>query len=149
MSIPERSPLLILDTHVWIWLVNGDERIREAGFLATIEQAVSNSTIKIPAICLWEVSMLAARGRITLAESTLTWLLNAAAAPGVSIFPLTPEIAYESTVLPGIFPGDPADRMIVATARAANGILLTFDKLILKYSQAGFVRCLMPHTGTA
>jgi len=144
MSIPKRSPLLILDTHVWIWLINGDERIRESGFLEAVDRAVQDSSIKIPAICLWEVSMLAAKRRITLAESTLEWLIHASSAPGVSIFPLTPAIAHESTALPGLFHGDPADRMIVATARNVNGTLLTFDKLILKYAQAGHVNCIIP-----
>ncbi len=144
MPIPKRSSPLILDTHVWIWLINGDERIREAGFLEIVDRARQDSSIKIPAICLWEVAMLAAKRRITLAESTREWLIHASSAPGVSIFPLTPEIAHESSTLPGLFHGDPADRMIVATARSVNGTLLTFDKLILQYARAGYVNCVMP-----
>lgn len=132
--------MLILDTHVWIWLINGNPEIERFGFLSVINKAMKDRAVKIPAVCLWEVSMLASRNRIVVAENTLDWLRKASSAPGISIHPLTPEIAYESTVLPGSFHGDPADRMIVATARLLDGTLLTRDKEMLKYSQKNYVR---------
>ncbi len=88
--------------------------------------------------------MLVAKQRIILHENTLDWLKNATSAPGISIYPISPEVAYESTILPGNFHGDPADRMIVATARINNGTLLTFDKEIITYSQYGYVKILKP-----
>ncbi|HPJ44353.1 MAG TPA: type II toxin-antitoxin system VapC family toxin [Spirochaetota bacterium] len=136
--------MFILDTHVWIWLINGDEKIRKAGFLTSINNALKNHSIIIPAICTWEISMLVAKNRISLTENTLEWINKASSAPGISIFPLSPEVAYESTILPGEFHGDPADRMIVATARITNGTLLTFDKQIINYAKKGYVKLQTP-----
>ena len=58
--------MLVLDTHIWIWLLNGDERIKKAGFIPNIQMAVKTSSIKIASISLWEVAMLAIRGKIFL-----------------------------------------------------------------------------------
>lgn len=136
--------MLILDTHVWIWLINGDPSIKKAGFLPAINKAEKEKSIKIPAICLWEVSMLCAKERLTFKENTLDWINKALAAPGIGLYPLTPEISYESSNLPGNFHGDPADRMIVATARILDGTLLTFDEKILNYAREGYVKVIEP-----
>jgi len=132
--------MIILDTHIWIWLINGDEKVGKPSILNLIKKSVKNSNIFIPAICLWEVVMIASKKRISLNEDTLGWIKKASSAPGISVYPLTAEIAYESTKLPGSFHGDPADRIIVATARVTNGTLITFDKQILNYSKAGFIK---------
>jgi len=134
------SEILVLDTHVWIWLLNGDKIIEKSGFLQHINKGVKNHSIKIPAISLWEVSMLSLKSRIVLSENTLEWLKTALGAPGISIQPITPEIAYESTMLPDNFHGDPADRLIVATTRILNATLLTLDKKILEYSKKGYIK---------
>jgi PIN domain nuclease of toxin-antitoxin system len=136
--------MLIFDTHVWIWLINGDKKITESGLLPAINRAVRDQGIKIPAICAWEVSMLAAKGRITLIGNTLDWIKSALSAPGIDLYPLTPEVAYESSNLPGDFHGDPADRIIVANARIVQGTLLTFDQKILDYAESGYVNVLKP-----
>jgi len=136
--------MIVLDTHVWIWLINGDEKIQKAKFLDEINKAVKSHLIKVPAICTWEVSMLVAKNRIVLSENTLDWIHKALSAPGISICPLTPEIAYESANLPGNCHGDPADRMIIASTRILNATLLTFDSKILEYSEEGFVKVLKP-----
>ena len=88
--------------------------------------------------------MLAAKNRITLTGNTLDWINEALSGPGISIYPLTPEIAYESSNLPGDFHGDPADRMIVASARILDGTLLTFDNRILAYSREGYFNVIEP-----
>lgn len=136
--------MLILDTHIWIWAINGDEKIQKSGFLNQIQKSVKNNTIFISAISLWEVAMLVSKGRLILSENTLAWINNASSAPGLSVQPLTPEIAFESTILPDNFHGDPADRLIVATARVLNATLLTFDQEILKYAKKGYVNILKP-----
>ncbi|HLP48024.1 MAG TPA: type II toxin-antitoxin system VapC family toxin [Candidatus Kapabacteria bacterium] len=136
--------MLILDTHIWIWLVSGDEKIKKAGFLEAINKASQKNLIKIPAICAWEVSMLVAKKRIQLLGNTLDWLNKALLAPGISLFPLSSTVAYESANLPGGFHGDPADRMIVASARILNGTLVTLDRKILKYAEAGYVNVIIP-----
>jgi PIN domain nuclease of toxin-antitoxin system len=140
--------MIVLDTHIFIWLINGNEEIIDSGYLTHINKAVKDDSIVVPAISLWEISMLAAKQRIILHENTLDWLKNASSAPGISVYPLSPEVAYESTILPGAFHGDPADRIIVATARIIDGTLLTFDKEIIRYSQNGYVKAIKPkHPG--
>jgi len=136
--------MLILDTHIWIWAINGDEKIQKSGFLNQIQKSVKNNNIFISAISLWEVAMLVSKGRLKLSENTLEWINNASSAPGLSIQPLTPEIAFESTILPDNFHGDPADRLIVATTRVLNATLLTFDQEIIEYSKKGYVNILTP-----
>lgn len=136
--------MIVLDTHTWIWTINGDEKILKSGFLKIIEEHSRNHTIFIPAICIWELSMLVSKGRVILSENTQEWIFQASSAPGMSIYPLSPEVSYESTVLPGEFHGDPADRMIVATARVLGATLLTLDKQILKYGAKGYVKVLKP-----
>lgn len=136
--------MLILDTHVFIWLINGNKLLQKTGLLTHIQKAAKKSSIYIPAISLWEISMLVSKNRITLSENTIDWIKNATSAPGISIFPLSPEVAYESTILPGEFHADPADRMIVATARILDWTLVTFDKRIINYGKHGYVKILSP-----
>ena len=136
--------MLILDTHTWIWLMTGDEKIKKSGFLMEIEKAAKTNAIKIPAICVWELSMLEAKRRISFNQNTKDWIISALSAPGIGLLPLTPEIAYESAHLPGDFHGDPADRIIVASSRISEGMLLTFDKKILEYAKEGYVKVLAP-----
>lgn len=132
--------MLVLDTHVWVWLALGDERIREEGMLPMIKKHAKTSSIHISSISLWEVAMLVSRNRIAVAGSSIDWVNRAVAMPGLSVHPLTAEIACDSVSLPGDFHGDPADRLIVATARRHDAILLTVDKKIIDYGKRGFVR---------
>ncbi|MCX7073180.1 MAG: type II toxin-antitoxin system VapC family toxin [Gammaproteobacteria bacterium] len=131
---------LVLDTHALIWLVDGREGVFSAAMLERIERAARKSEVLIPAIVFWEIAMLDARGRIQLSRSCIAWCEQVQARPGVSIVPLTPAISIDSTRLPGNFHSDPADRMIVATARAENAVLLSNDQKILDYAATGSVR---------
>jgi PIN domain nuclease of toxin-antitoxin system len=136
------TAMLMLDTHIWLWLMNGDERIKKSGYIPAIQRAAKASAVKIASISLWEAAMLSARGKITLEAGALAWIKNALAAPGITVCPMTPEIAVESTQLPGKFHGDPADMIIVASARILNATLLTFDKQILHYAEGAYVKTL-------
>ena len=79
--------------------------------------------------------MLEAKGRIQLKMSCVEWVKQALATPGLSLYPLTPEIAIEASRLPGRFHGDPADRILLATARIINARLLTKDERLLDYGR--------------
>ena len=136
------EPLLLLDTHVWIWLLNGEARLRNTAALAAIEKAVPLAALRLSAISLWEIGMLEAKGRLSLPMDCLSWTTEALSAPGLSLLPLSAEIAITSSHLPGQFHGDPADRLIVASARAHNATLVTADKGILAYGKQGHVRVL-------
>ena len=127
---------LLLDTHVWLWLVAGSADLTTEARL-TIDEAAAAGTLRIAAISLWEIALLASRGRIVLGKSIGLWLEEALADPGPVIDPLSPQIAVESYALPDVFHRDPADRLIVATARVANATLMTRDQRILDYAARG------------
>jgi PIN domain nuclease of toxin-antitoxin system len=130
----------VLDTHVWIWMLDGAESELSAATIASIEEAGGRADLVVPAISVWELAMLEAKGRIVLSRSIDEWVRAALTAPGLRLADLTPEIALESTRLPGAPHGDPADRMIVATARVLGGTLVTCDDRILAYGAEGHVR---------
>jgi PIN domain nuclease of toxin-antitoxin system len=128
--------VLLLDTHVWLWLVAGSSDLSTEARNA-INRATAAGTLRIAAISLWEVALLASHGRIVLGKSIGLWLEEALAEPGPGIDPLSPQIAIESYALPEAFHRDPADRLIVATARVANASLMTRDRRILDYAARG------------
>ncbi len=136
--MPDPAPGVVLDTHAWIWLIEGDRRF-SAKALTAIKEAAAQGNLFVPAISVWEVAMLEAKGRLVFAMPCDRWVTAALAAPGVSFAPLTPDIAIESCRLPGQFHGDPADRMIVATARIVGAALATRDRRIVAYGTEGHV----------
>lgn len=119
---------VLLDTHVWIWWVTGQETLTHAELEALGELAESER-LAISAISLWEAQMLHARGRLRLEIPFATWLLQAAAPP-VAVVPLDVSVMLALNELPSSFHGDPADRIIVATARARDLPLATRDRVI-------------------
>jgi PIN domain nuclease of toxin-antitoxin system len=133
MPNPERA--LLLDTHVWLWLMIGEGDMKPSAVRA-MEEGASRGLLRVSAISVWEVAMLEAKGRIRLSKDCLSWVNEALRAPGVALATLTPEVAVESSRLPGTFHGDPADRILVATARREGAILLTRDERILAYGKA-------------
>jgi len=131
---------LVLDTHVWIWVMEGTTGELSTATVRLIEEAAAGSALVVSAISVWEVAMLEKRGRITLSRSIEEWTRAALTAPGIRLVDLSPEIALESACLPGDPHGDPADRIIVATTRVLGGTLVTRHKQILRYASTGHVR---------
>lgn len=122
----------LLDTHVWLWYMNGNKELsRHARDM--IAEAIRNRKIFIAAISLWEVAMLEQKKRIAMQIPCLEWINRSIELTHLQIIELTPEIAVESCHLPGSFHGDPADKLIVASARIENMTLVTKDKTILSY----------------
>lgn len=138
---------VVLDTHVWIWAVEGDRAQLGAGAIDELEAASLRGGVLVSAISVWEVAMLEAKGRLTLSRPLEEWVRAALRAPGVTLLPLSPEIAVESTRLPGSPHGDPADRILVASARVAGARLATRDEGILRYAADGHVRVLDARPG--
>jgi len=124
---------LLLDTHTWIWLVMGESL--SADTVQEIEQAAQTCTLLLSAISLWELGMLVAKGRLELHQPLEQWAQQALDLPGLKLAPLLPAIALNSSFLSGIFHGDPADRLIVATALHYQAKLLTRDAKMLDYAQ--------------
>jgi len=134
MSSVSEEPLL-LDTHYWIWLESGEfERVPQRLRIA-IQEAAGAGALLLSAISVWELALLKANGKIAINAPCEDWVRDALATPGLSLVPLTPEIAIDSTRLPGEFHGDPADRIIMATARRHRARLLTRDQKMLSYAR--------------
>lgn len=141
--MPDQSAgALVLDTHVWLWAVEGSQHELAAQAIAEIDGASRRGEILVSAISVWEVAMLEAKGRISLSRPVEDWVRSALRAPGIRLLPLTPEIAFESTRLPGSVHGDPADRILVSSARLVGGRLATRDRTILGYARGGHVAVL-------
>ncbi|MGH6953590.1 MAG: type II toxin-antitoxin system VapC family toxin [Alphaproteobacteria bacterium] len=137
----EPSGRLVLDTHVWLWLASDAAQLSAQAHDA-IERAATDGALHVAAISTWEAAMLDARGRIALAMPCGEWVEEALAVPGLSLAPLSPQIAVESCRLPGRLHDDPVDRMIIATARLLDATLVTRDARILRYGLDGHVRAL-------
>ncbi len=114
-----------------VWWVHGHERLSDAHTRLLAES--EDDGIGVAVISCREVAKLVEVGRLALPCPVGEWLEQALDYPGVSLLPLTPEIAVESTRLPGTFHRDPADQLIVATARVHGLQLLTTDSKILDY----------------
>ncbi len=130
---------VLLDTHVWVWLMEGRAGLRSEA-VELMERAGEESFLRVSVISAWEVGMLEARGRLRFDIPCEDWVEQAFGLPGLSLMPLTPLICVRSSRLPGVFHGDPADRLIVATARELGAVLLTRDDPILQYAALGHVR---------
>ena len=127
------SRLVLLDTHVWIWFMTGDKQASSPKLIQFMNEKMLQSAIRVSVISVWEVGMLEAKGRIALPYSCLEWVQKALEAPGFGLESLTPEIAIQSSRLPGDFHGDPADRILLATAASSKAVLVTRDREILSY----------------
>ena len=130
---------ILLDTHVLIWLLAGNPRLG-APARSLIQQAAADNALLVSAITPWEIAMLVSKGRLALDRDVGEWLGAALALPGIRLAPLAPEIAVASTRLPGDLHADPADRIIAATARHIDAVLVTEDQRLLDYGQRGHLR---------
>lgn len=124
--------MTILDTHIWIWLVTGDPRLLQ-DYTDYIQENEADG-LGVCAISCWEVAKLVERSRIKLSLPVSDWLTAALAYPGIRLLDLSPEVSVESTQLPGAFHRDPADQIIVATARLYACPLVTMDRQIQAYA---------------
>ena len=130
--------MIVLDTHVLVWWVHGGEQLTQAQ--REIITANEADLIGVSAISCWEVAKLVEYGRLELPCSLEEWFEQALSYPGTQVLALTPEIAIESTRLPGEFHRDPADQIIAATARVYGCPLVTSDEKILNYPHVTTIR---------
>lgn len=136
------SERLLLDTHVWIWLMSGDARAERSRALKRIERASAENRLDLSWVSIWETAMLEARGRIVLPVPISEWVRRALDAPGIRLADLHPNILIESTHLPEGFHADPMDCILVATARYFNATLVTADRKILAYARRRHLKAL-------
>ncbi len=129
--------MIILDTHIWVWWNQDSPQLTEF-YKEVIENSRADG-IGISSISLIEISRLVERGRIILPKPLEEWFSIALAEEGVLLIPITPAIAIEAYSLPGDFHKDPADRIIVATARVYNCPLVTVDQNIIVYPHVSLI----------
>ena len=123
--------MILLDTHTWIWSYSAD-KLLSLRAKRIIKNTPANQRA-IASISIWEFAMMSAKGRITVKVSPEQWLENAIHKTGIRIFDIDSKVALESCNLPGKFHRDPADRIIVATARIHNVTLVTKDQKMIDY----------------
>jgi PIN domain nuclease of toxin-antitoxin system len=126
--------MIVLDTHTWIWWVSAPDQLSAAAASAI----ASAKRIGIAAISCWEFVMLCHKGRIAVAIPPLDWMEQSLAANNIDRLDLTPQIAAGAYDLGRSFQGDPADRLIVATAVVHAATLVTKDDHI---RNSGAVAC--------
>lgn len=126
--------MVVLDTHAWIWSTDDPTRLSP-----TVRDAIADADpIGVSAISSWEVGMLALSGRLTFDRDVSRWIHQALGQPGIAALPIGPKVALDAALLESEgFVGDPADRLIYATARDAGAVLVTRDARLREYDPRG------------
>jgi PIN domain nuclease of toxin-antitoxin system len=132
---------LLLDTCAAVWLLE-KEPISDAAADALNDALDNGVPVYVSPITSWEIGLLSARGRLPLTMAPLAWFSSLLTVPGMKLADLSAGIFVESSLLPGHPPKDPADRIILATAREVGLRVLTRDKQLLNYAEQGHVQAL-------
>ncbi|MDQ2681361.1 MAG: type II toxin-antitoxin system VapC family toxin [Candidatus Eremiobacteraeota bacterium] len=133
------SPIL-LDTHVAMWAVGAE--LPKAAW-SVIDAAAERGELLISPITAWEIGVLVQKNRLTLTTPLDEYVRALFGRPGVVTAALTPAVALASTTLPGTLHGDPADRILVATAAAFGADLVTRDRRLHEYARTTkHIRCI-------
>ena len=121
----------LLDTHVWIWARENPANVPQG--VRKLILSPASMPLGLSEISPWEAAKKASARKLTLSAPVRQWLTDAVQAPFVRLLPLSIDVAYEANHLPGEFHRDPADQIIVATARQHDLTLITADRRILAY----------------
>lgn len=133
--------MIVVDTHVLVWAVEGDRRIGERA-LSLINRERAQDGVSVSPMTIWEASMLVDKDRLALSRPVAGWFDLVLDSPGLRLAQISPAMAVDAGSLPGGIHGDPADRMIIATARALGCPVLTADRKILAYAKAGHLHAI-------
>jgi PIN domain nuclease of toxin-antitoxin system len=132
-SLNTEIPLVLLDTHIAIWMTQGNPRLKKRE--ALLQAAYEQEKLFLSAISAWEIGMLATKGRIDLPASPQQWFAEFVSKFSIQVIDVTADIALHSSFMLNKIHGDPADRIIVATCHKHDALLLTADKQILSWSK--------------
>lgn len=124
---------LLLDTHALVWWVSSPEVLSRKANSAIEKTLTEETPIYASCISVWEIGMLIAKGRLTLPASLAEWVRALEAIPLLRFVPVDNPIAIDTLHLPDFDHPDPADRMIVATARSLSATLVTKDAILRRY----------------
>lgn len=133
--------MILLDTHVLMWIVEDNGRLRRRG-RELAEAAAAEQAVLVSVISFWEIGLLIAKGRLSLSRSLAAFAADLAGNDAFTIVPVNSGCAVEAGSLPGGIHGDPGDRILVATARQFACPILTADKPILDYAAEGHVQAI-------
>lgn len=138
-----RTSALLLDTHIWLWTLDGTRGMMSEAAMALVAGAAADGRLFVSDMSFWEVSLKAAKGKLTLPIDSTLWLERAARAPGIQLLPVTRDALIQGTRLPGELHGDPVDRILLAQAQLRGLSLLTCDHMIVEYAarQVGVPVC--------
>jgi PIN domain nuclease of toxin-antitoxin system len=125
------SEMIVLDTHIWFWLMSQDFGRFPADWRDVIETAPQ---VGVSAICCYEITLAYQRGRLALPCAPAEWFQDALEPSGIMLLPITPEIACQATDLSPVH-RDPFDRLIIATALAYDARLASVDRLFPQYPE--------------
>lgn len=127
----------VLDTHAWMWWVNGDRRLSGRARTA-IKRASTRAELFLSMYSIWELATKVEKGQLALDRPLDEWLDLALSAEGLQVAEVTRSVLVDSCRLPQPFHGDPADQIIVATSRSLSATLITRDSRLRDYAH---VRC--------
>jgi PIN domain nuclease of toxin-antitoxin system len=129
--------VILLDTHPLIWFTQGHKDLGPKA-RQIVQRSLDRDEARVSPITFWETSMLVNKGRLALGRSVQEWA-QAVLGKGIILAEVSPHIAIGAGDLPRGIHGDPADRIIIATARTLGCPILTADRKILSYASAGHV----------
>ncbi len=132
---------MLLDTCAAIWLME-DAEIAEPALDRLLRAERSGEKVQVSPITAWEIGLLSSRGRLIASASPHKWFSALLDLPQIALAEMPPQVLVASSLLPGKPPRDPADRIIAATAREFGLAVMTRDRALLAYSEAGHMRAL-------
>lgn len=121
--------MIVLDTHAWVWYASEDPLLSKRAK----ERIYRAAALGVHPVSCWEVAMLSSSGRLKFNVEVAKWIEHALERPKIELLPFTPAAAIRAAGLGGSFPGDPADRFIVATALEMQVPVVTRDQRITKW----------------
>ena len=133
--------MILLDTHILLWIAEDDPRIG-AALRSTLNEAALHHELFLSPISVWEIALKNSRGRLHLHRPLRLWVRQTMQRANLQLAPITADIACECAELPTVFHGDPADRLIVATARVENMQLVTADTTLLALAEQGYFQAI-------
>lgn len=125
------SEVIVLDTHIWLWFINGNLDLFPTHWLTRIESA---SRVGISPVSCYEIALAHSKGRIELPSTAQAWLQESLTSVGIELFPITEVIAARAVELSPIHK-DPFDRLIIATALVYEAKLASVDSLFSRYPE--------------
>ena len=130
------AEVFVLDTHIWLDVAFGRSTRFAMRVRRRLEVAANGGSLYVAAITPWKVAMLVRKGKVRVSGSVLDFVVGALRETRTAVISLEPAIAVDAVDLPAWEHRDPADRLIVASARLLDAVLVTRDSAILDYAKA-------------